>query len=302
MSILRYPDAIWSLPLLFNKNDDLTNNIIQCYKDLDENYNFINFGTFRCKWSGGRPSRIRNYDVESTVNYLTKVREKGITPAFTFSNYHVSQKDLNDKFCNEILDAAVKLNCQFIISSDLLHDYIKKLYPEAYCTCSVIKPYFELENPDDRETEFYNRMLDKFDRVVARPEYVKYKIREEAHLLNDIERIEILLNQTCLPNCPFAAKHYTAIEKAEYTDSEDFDVDFQCPRMGQSIQEKTKHNVMLSVDELDFMVNELKIRHLKLQGRDFNKKMVLFLLISYMFEPVGDAQFTLMNLLSECSI
>ena len=145
-------------------------------------------------------------------------------------------------------------------------------------------------------------MLDKFDRVVARPEYVKYKIREEAHLLNDIERIEILLNQTCLPNCPFAAKHYTAIEKAEYTDSEDFDVDFQCPRMGQSIQEKTKHNVMLSVDELDFMVNELKIRHLKLQGRDFNKKMVLFLLISYMFEPVGDAQFTLMNLLSECSI
>ena len=48
MSILRYPDAIWSLPLLFNKNDDLTNNIIQCYKDLDENYNFINFGTFRC--------------------------------------------------------------------------------------------------------------------------------------------------------------------------------------------------------------------------------------------------------------
>ena len=111
-----------------------------------------------------------------------------------------------------------------------------------------------------------------------------------------------MLNQTCLPDCPFAAKHYTAIEKAEYTDSEDFDVDFQCPRMEQSIQEKTKHNVMLSVDELDFMVNELKIRHLKLQGRDFNKKMVLFLLISYMFEPVGDAQFTLMNLLSECSI
>ena len=131
---------------------------------------------------------------------------------------------------------------------------------------------------------------------------MKYKLKDEAHLINDLTRIEILLNQTCLPNCPFAAKHYTAIEKAEYTDSEDFDVDFQCPRIEQSIQEKTKHNVMLSTDELDFMVNELKIRHLKLQGRDFNKKMVLFLLISYMFEPVGDAQFTLMKLLSECSI
>lgn len=302
MSILRYPDAVWSLPLLFNKNDDLTSNIIKCYNDLNEQYNFINFGTFRCKWSGGRPSRIRNYDIESTVNYLTKVRQQGITPAFTFSNYHITEEDLNDKFCNEILDAAVKLNCQFIISSDLLHNYIKKLYPEAYCTCSVIKPYFELKNPDDGEADFYNRMLDKFDRVVTRPEYVKYKLKDEAHLISDLPRIEILLNQTCLPNCPFAAKHYTAIEKAEYTDSEDFDVDFQCPRIEQSIQEKTKNNVMLSPRELDFMVNELKIRHLKLQGRDFNKKMVLFLLISYMFEPVGDAQFTLMNLLSECSI
>ncbi len=302
MSILRYPDAVWSLPLLFNKNDDLTSNIIKCYNDLNEQYNFINFGTFRCKWSGGRPSRIRNYDIESTVNYLTKVRQQGITPAFTFSNYHITEEDLNDKFCNEILDAAVKLNCQFIISSDLLHNYIKKLYTEAYCTCSVIKPYFELKNPDEGEADFYNRMLDKFDRVVARPEYVKYKLKDEAHLISDLPRIEILLNQTCLPNCPFAAKHYTAIEKAEYTDSEDFDVDFQCPRIEQSIQEKTKNNVMLSPQELDFMVNELKIRHLKLQGRDFNKKMVLFLLISYMFEPVGDAQFTLMNLLSECSI
>ena len=50
MSILRYPDAVWSLPLLFNKNDDLTANIIKCYNDLNEQYNFINFGTFRCNY------------------------------------------------------------------------------------------------------------------------------------------------------------------------------------------------------------------------------------------------------------
>lgn len=43
-------------------------------------------------------------------------------------------------------------------------------------------------------------LLNKYDRVVVRTEYAKEKLTEDYKKLKDITKIEVLVNQFCLPN------------------------------------------------------------------------------------------------------
>lgn len=299
MSILKYENVEWALPFLFGQDIKLFK-IMAIFEKLDvKSFKVNSFGAIKCKWSGGRRSVIQTQDRGFIERLFRHLRKIGITPSLTFTNYHIPDEDLNDELCNFILDIGNELGCNFIISSDRLFNYVKKRYPEMYCTASVIKPIFEFQDPKKKssysskaESDFYNMLLDKYNKVVVRPEFARRYLIEDTHGIKDISRIEVLLNQRCSPDCPKALEHYIFTEAYEL-DKLDSVKDFSC------YNESLKHiqlinpesNLYFTTEEVDNLVNNIGIRHLKLQGREVGMQtnLLLFNIYTYLLKPGGNS-------------
>lgn len=299
MEALRYPDCVWSLPLLFT-DSILTEDILDfLFREMhiNVNDNFVYYGHVRCQWGAGRISVIRDkVDLTELETNLKTIRNKGIIPSFTFSNYHLKKKDLNDEYCNEILDLAVSLGCQFIVSSSVLCNHIRKRYPDAFITCSIIKYMNEL-------TDFYsikalnkysNKMLKKFNKIVISLNPDQFdELRKKPKLIKNTQNMELMVNHIC-PRVVYgditdAMKTYTRFEQVELGKMEN-KIYKNCCSCGKSIYERLNSLLDYTEKDLDFIVNELNIKHLKIQGRDLPEIMKLFSILTYVFNTIGPAQ------------
>lgn len=295
MSILRYEEVEWALPFLFGYDVELMM-YVAVLKEMGLPYKFNSFGATKCKWSGGRKSLVQTQDAALVERLFSHLVNIGVKPSLTFTNRSVSKEDLNDPFCNKVLDIACDLDCNLITSSDLLFEYIKDKYPSSYCTASVIKPIFEFQDPVkqasydvEAEIDYYNELLKKYDKVVVRPEFAKYYLNDCYKKIDDISRIEVLLNQVCVPNCPKAVQHYTYIEREE-ADRYESREKFECYSMSLSSPERQVKNLCFSIEETDNMVNNIGLKHLKLQGRAGAQGPILPFLAfySYVFKDCND--------------
>lgn len=274
MSILRYENIEWSLPYLFGFDFKLIK-IVNILKDLNCSFKFNAFGATKSKWSGGRESVVSTDNKIFIMNLLSQLVDIGVTPSLTFSNHHVAKEDLNDSFCNYMLDLSQDLGCNLILSSDLLFEYVKNKYPSSKCTASVIKPIFKFQTPDiikdynfEEELDFYNRLTKNYDKVVVRPEFAKFYLPKFYNRINNLGKIEVLVNQSCVPNCPIATEHYTYFEKLETQRLEKAKYRFECyhNQRKSSYADKLNDNLHFDTKEVDELVN-IGIKNLKLQGR-----------------------------------
>lgn len=273
MSILKYDNVEWALPFLFGYDIELIS-IVKLLKDLETPFKFNSFGTLKSKWSGGRISVVKHQDAGFVKRLFSHLVNIGVTPSLTFTNHNISKEDLNDPFCNYILDLAQDLNCNLILSSDLLFDYIKNKYPSAKCTASVIKPIFEFQTPSkiksydcEEEINFYNNLLEKYDKVVLRPEFVKYHFKKNHPKIKNIPKIEILVNQICAVNCPLAIEHYKHIENVETNKNKERYFNCYLNKINLSPQEALFPNLFLNREEMNDLVYNIGVKHLKMQGR-----------------------------------
>lgn len=298
MSILRYENVEWSLPYLFGYDIELIK-IVKILEDFEDSIKINAFGAPKSKWSGGRCSAVSTDDKDYIMRLFSYLISIGVTPSLTFSNYHIVKDDLNDPFCNYILDIANDLGCNLIVSSNLLFDYIKNKYPSAICTASVIKPIFEFQNPQkmqnynvEEEISFYNTLLKKYDKVVIRPEFAKYHLPKVYTDFDDLSKIEVLVNQSCVPSCPLATNHYIHTEQIERETKEltEEDTYFECYNKirKRTLLEEINDSLYFETDEVDRLVN-IGIKHLKLQGRAGTQNYIMPLLsfYNYVLKPAG---------------
>lgn len=315
MSILRYPDVNWSLPLLFS-NDEYINSVAITMKRLNlKNPITYAYGMVPSLWTGGRISKYKTQDfskIEASLNFVLSL---GTTPVFTLSRHDIEKDDLNDEFCNRLLDFGVESGCEFIISSDLLYNHIKDRHPQAKCVASVLKTIFERETIENfNELNFYNQLLDKYERVVVRPEYGKTDLLKDYDKLKDLSKIEVLVNQICVWNCTYATTEHTYIPKKDWTlynkeknreQFEDKDDEPTCPRreMTKRIGPKanlTAPHLMYSEEEMNNLVYNLKIKNLKLQGRNYHEVENTRMINNYIFNGIGEYQNVLPIVLGNC--
>ena len=297
MSIIKYPEVKWSIPVLFS-NDEYILSVSRVMKRLGlPNPLTYTYGMVPSLWTGGRHSSVRTQDKKIISHVLEKVIEAGSIPTFTMSRYDIEESELNDEFCNWLLDFGVAHGCNFIMTSDLLYNHIKSRYPEAKCVASVLKPIYELDKQSLSETDFYNMLLDKFDRVVVRPEYSLDTLLKDYDKLSDLSKIEVLVNQVCVPNCKVAIEEHLSIPKADWSEfnNEKFEVKTVCPR---SILEKNKSKrvhldyptLMFTEEQINNIVYNIGIKNLKLQGRNYRKFDTTTMINNYIFENIGEFQ------------
>ena len=297
MGILKYSDINWSVPVLFS-HDEYILAVSEVMKRLDlKNPITYAYGMVPSLWTGGRFSSMLTQDKIKIKKLLKIVMETGTIPTFTMSRYDIQKEELNDDFCNWLLDFGVENNCNFIITSDDLYNHIKTRYPEAKCVASVLKPIYELKEQNLSETDYYNVLLDKFDRVVVRPEYSLKTLLTDYKKLLDISRIEVLVNQVCIPDCLCAIEEHLAIPKSDwnrFTNQELIEIK-KCPRenIRENKGEKGHLNtptLMHTEEEIDNLVYNIGIKNLKLQGRNYGFTNSIRLINNYLFENIGEFQ------------
>lgn len=214
----------WKIPSLFC-NDSLILTFSDICKELNIKFPVKSvYGGVKCSWNGGRPLKDSIYNGAYYAHIINLYNKRNISVCFTFSNYYIDEKDLYDTSANDLLQIASKSGRDnyAIVSSDLLNNYIKANYPHIKTISSMLKPIYEC--PEYEETpDYYNNLCRLYDKVVIRPEFcfddtflkkLKYK-----------NKIEIIVNLSCMWKCPLARKHYDyfyALDKDNTLNYKDF--------------------------------------------------------------------------------
>lgn len=272
-SVYKYGnDVIWSLPCLFQY--EVVFGAIQSTL-YDLGFDLLNancFGSPATIWSSGRApavvDKLEKKQLKKVFNYINKLN--GV-PSLTFSRIDISKEDLKSEYENYLLDFAIERGARFIVSSDRLRDYIKDKSSDAVVVASILKPIYkyqgetkEEEPTPESESEYYNKLLKEYDIVVVRPEYSKDVLVYQPELINDLSRIEVLINQICISNCPSAPTHYSILQFAHTDDIRKKQM--YCYKNLYSAPQKYQFNSAHTTKEVELMVKN-GVKHLKLQGR-----------------------------------
>lgn len=166
------------------------------------------FGCFPfALWNGGREIDPGDQcDAGFIVNTIKAVNSAGIPIRYTFTNPLLTAEELKDKFCNFCLEAASGYPNEVLVFSPLLEEYIRENYPSFAIdstTCKEIK-----------SVEALNEELEKDYKYVV----LDYNLNGQWDFIEQLkspEKLEILVNATCTPNCPRRGDHYRDIARRQ---------------------------------------------------------------------------------------
>ena len=172
-------------------------------KDIDITvYDGIN----NCPWNGGRINRDVFHD-DDTIDFYYR---NEITIALTFTNPVV---DLTDQIGNELLEKFHRAGNVIISVNEDLVSYVKDKYP-LYKHTRSITGFGKITVPmSEEDISLYTRLEEIYDYIVPRCEHV---FDSQFDKLTQ-SKYEIMLNDTCLYNCPYYGEHFEEIAKQNRT-------------------------------------------------------------------------------------
>jgi len=227
-------------------------------------------GIENCVWNGGR--------LHSFVPYRKEVKEKyyglGWSINLTFTNPII---DLNDEKGNYLLEEFHKEGNSIILVNDDLRKYIKKSFPK-YTLIHSITACGEVQGFPirDEDLAFYKDKQDKFDVIIPRCDSTFDPRLKEL----DIDRLEILISDTCILNCPYFGDHFKKIaqhnESGKDASKEQVEGIGECWVPKDEFDRKTKFEKRLMGDKYPFYLSFKQIQNLvkdgftifKMQGRE----------------------------------
>ena len=290
-SVYKYgEDIIWSLPMAFGY-EMIWGAIVKSFKNKGIDLPRINgFGAPNCQWAGGRISSMRQQlDMDTIKRILDYYDSINMTPAYTFTCTSLEPEEFKDPYTNYLLDASLERDAHFIIYDDRLKDYIRSKKSDAYCVASVIKPTVRYQGPGkleastpEGESAFYNELLKEYDLVVVRPEYSETTLLTNPEMIDDISRIEVLINQHCIKNCPRAPEHYRYLESVRLDEKRSAK---KLPHVGciKGDMHDTNflENTLCHPQEVVEKLVEHGVKHLKVQGRTMGPNLTAVLMEIY---------------------
>ncbi len=294
-SFFKYKNTEWTLPLLF-QYDAIWGAIYKTLKMYNIKPPKVNlFGSPSVIWAGGRmPALFGNFNKETLSKWFGYINDLNAFPTFTFTSTTLTKDDLNDKYANFILETSFEYNARYIVYSDYLRDYIKEKNPDAIVIASVIKPNCRFQGPDkieeptiENETNYYNKLLKEYDVVVVRPEYSKDILPYHPEYIDDISRLEVLINQPCIKNCPKMPEHYKHLEK--FNLNSNHNGEFICIRVNIPCTILYENNLIHDQKTVERLV-DIGVNNLKLQGRSngITLESLMLILADQMFNRDGN--------------
>jgi collagenase-like PrtC family protease len=158
------------------------------------------YGTFPgAIWNDGRAvfGLIPKHEIENTLKLYNS---EGIPVRFTWTNSLLEEKHLYDTYCNLIMHLADNGFNQVLVNSQILEDYIRHEYPSFPLISSTTKRITDRNKlRAELFKDYYLVVLD-------------YDLNHDQILLDELkpfaDRLEILVNEVCYPNCQKRSEHY----------------------------------------------------------------------------------------------
>lgn len=161
------------------------------------------FGCFPFSlWNGGRLIDNDQCDRAFVENVIKSINSQGIPVRFTFTNPLITEEDLRDPFCNFCLKAGDNGKNEVLVFSPLLEEFIRTNYPSYKIDSTTCK--------EIRDVDALNEELEKDYKYVV----LDYNMNNKWDIIENInhkEKLEVLVNALCVPDCKRRGDHYKNI-------------------------------------------------------------------------------------------
>lgn len=256
----------WKVPTLFD-NDWIALSLANALNPLLSKSLFSTaYGCPACAWAGGRPLRQQHrLDEQELRRYFEAYRSVGSCCALTFSRPDAGDF-LDDAYSNLLLSLVDEYDGQAIVVDDRLAQHIRTTHPSVtivasnnICVLDHAKGFGGLD-----EEKYYRHLLERYDEVVVRCEaLLPGGIAER--LVDVADRIELIVNQRCVVNCPDAPAHIAAMAHVIKTMAEGGDPGpHSCTQVGNK---RKGGNIYVSPERRTVLADRGFVKF-KLQGRN----------------------------------
>lgn len=248
------------------------------------------YGTFpQSMWNGGRTT-IGICDTKFANTVIKTFNKSGIPLRFTFTNPMLKEEHLHDEFCNSIMRLADNGMNEVIVNSPLLEDYIRHTYPNYKLTSSTCKRITDMDRLKEEMKKDYSVVVLDYDFNN------KFDLLEK---IPDKERMEILVNACCNPECKRRTEHYRNLglrqiaicEHLKKTPSKGFvskeyDVpELQCECAERGIFEIKNLRTHISPDAIWEKYVPMGFSQFKIEGRTTTRLNLIETYMYYMIKP-----------------
>lgn len=250
------------------------------------------FGSPTCIWNGGRAIANVYYNKKQLQNIHDTYANLGVKVRFIFTNSLLNEHDLYDRYCNLIMYIFQDLSPEVVVYSPLLEDYLRSQYPTVSFISSTTK---RLRTSKEQLKEFnhdykyicldydYNYDYDFLDSIQEK----------------DRNRVEILINSTCIKGCNARVLHqeFSCRRQLEYDCDEDCESEAffkECPKIKRSMELPTSNdcntkNLYIDTNyifpqDLDKYL-DIGFNHFKIQGRELKPSQILAEFFPYLIRP-----------------
>ncbi len=162
------------------------------------------FGEFPTSlWNGGRFSNGDQCDSRFITEVVKNINAQGIPVRYTYTNPAIRQEDLADPYCNFCMKVADNGKNEVLVFSPILEEYIRKEYPGFTINSTTCK--------EIKDIDLLNEELDKDYGLVV----LDQNMNNNFEFLEQVKRkdkLEVLVNACCVPDCPRRAAHYKIID------------------------------------------------------------------------------------------
>lgn len=235
------------------------------------------YGTFPCAiWNGGR-AVFGLSSKEEMTRLISTYNKNGIPVRFTWTNSELKEEHVHDTYCNLIMRIADNGMNQVLVNTPVLEDYLREHYPSFGYISSTTKCLTKL---DDIKAE----LAKDYELVV-----LDYNLNHNEEILTELEpvadRIEILVDEICFPNCPKRKEHYSDESKMQLEFS--VGTTFDCPNKHtdrRSFDECKSRPAFISKEDIDKYADRGYV-NFKIVGRGLPPDMVKE---SYLYYLVKD--------------
>ena len=232
-----------------------------------------------CIWGGGRVG-VEDCDPQTA---LALTREYGISARLTFSNSLLREEHLSDRRCNALcrmLEASGEPQNGVIVHSELLTDYILRMYPGLYLvssTTKVLTDFAQLTRELERDAFRYVvpdfRLNKAFDRLNALPDPLKAKV-------------EFLCNECCWFGCRDRKQCYEAVSrKILGEDGPEHRCAAPDADEGYRFSKAMENPGFIGIGDIVNTYLPMGFTQFKIEGRGLGSALILEFLLYYMTKP-----------------
>lgn len=224
-------------------------------------------------WNGGRFMSGAS-TIDNVHNTIAAFNNVGVPVRFTFTNCLVEQNQVYDTYCNMIMHCANNGMNEVLVNTEVLEDYLRNKYPNFKYLLSTTRC--------ERDVNKINEACEKYHLVV--PDFRDNIDIDYLDKLNHKDKIELLINAYCDPDCKIRQKHYRQLsaDQMAFSAQPSF---WDCDSMSRPFHEALKLPTVIKVEDLYTKYVDMGFSHFKIEGRTLHTYEIIESYVYYLVKP-----------------